>query len=227
MKIKQSNKQGGFTLVELAVVMVIIGILLSAILKGQDLIDNARAKTVLKDVKALEAMIWTFYDRQGRFPGDCDASGFMGITEVDPIADGVSDPLADLDGVDVTPVTKSCAPVLVTTGTKDTPVSDLRAELLLPFAPPNDEHLLHRYNGQIRPTQVGAAPDQRNAIMIYEVPQWIGEMIDASIDGEVDGTDGRVRFVDTAATAPYSDVWPTRTAAVSNVAVVYYFDKAP
>ena len=40
----ESNKQRGFTLIEVAIVMVIIGILMGAILRGQEMIKNAKDK---------------------------------------------------------------------------------------------------------------------------------------------------------------------------------------
>ncbi|WP_457639304.1 prepilin-type N-terminal cleavage/methylation domain-containing protein [Persephonella sp.] len=72
------KKQKGFTLVELAIVLVIIGIILGAVLKGQDLIQNARAKQFVNKAKAWEVAQWTFYDRYGRFAGDQNKSGLIG-----------------------------------------------------------------------------------------------------------------------------------------------------
>ena len=40
------NKQGGFTLVEIAIVLVIIGLLLGGVLKGQELINSAKVKNM-------------------------------------------------------------------------------------------------------------------------------------------------------------------------------------
>ena len=42
-------RQSGFTLVEIAVVLVIIGLLLGAILKGQELVENSRVKNAVND----------------------------------------------------------------------------------------------------------------------------------------------------------------------------------
>ncbi|NPA58431.1 MAG: prepilin-type N-terminal cleavage/methylation domain-containing protein, partial [Aquificae bacterium] len=55
---KEKHKQKGFTLIELAIVLVIIGIILGAILKGQELIKNAQAKRVQNDMRGLEAAVW-------------------------------------------------------------------------------------------------------------------------------------------------------------------------
>ena len=60
----------GFTLVELAIVLVIIGIIIGAVMKGQDLIQNARAKKFDIYVKSWEVAEWTYFDRKGRFAGD-------------------------------------------------------------------------------------------------------------------------------------------------------------
>lgn len=64
------NNKRGFTLIELAIVMVIIGIILGAVLKGQDLINNARAKKFVTSTKAWEVSVWSYFDRKGYFPGD-------------------------------------------------------------------------------------------------------------------------------------------------------------
>lgn len=60
----------GFTLVELAVVLVIIGIILGAVIKGNDLIENAKVKGVIQAPTKWEVPIMTFYDKKGYFPGD-------------------------------------------------------------------------------------------------------------------------------------------------------------
>ena len=69
----------GFTLIELAIVLVIIGIILGAVLKGQDLIASARAKKFVNDAgREWEVGTWTHFDRKGRFPGDADSNGVIG-----------------------------------------------------------------------------------------------------------------------------------------------------
>ena len=48
-------KQQGFTLVEIAIVLVIIGLLLGGILKGQEMIVQARIKNVINDFNGITA----------------------------------------------------------------------------------------------------------------------------------------------------------------------------
>ena len=60
----------GFTLVELAIVLVIIGIILGAVLKGQQLIFNAKVKRLQNQVKEMMAAFYTYYDKYGYYPGD-------------------------------------------------------------------------------------------------------------------------------------------------------------
>lgn len=68
MKHLRSNK--GFTLVELAIVLVIIGIILGAVLKGQELINNAKIKRAYNQYREVLAAIYTYYDKYGYYPGD-------------------------------------------------------------------------------------------------------------------------------------------------------------
>ncbi|MGQ9499464.1 MAG: type II secretion system protein [Dissulfurimicrobium sp.] len=62
--------QAGFTLVELAIVLVIIGLILGAVLKGQELIENAKAKRAANDLNSIAAAFYAYIDRYGRMPGD-------------------------------------------------------------------------------------------------------------------------------------------------------------
>lgn len=64
------KKQAGFTLVEIAIVMVIIGLLLGGVLKGQEIITNARIKNLENDFNGITAAIYSYQDRYRALPGD-------------------------------------------------------------------------------------------------------------------------------------------------------------
>ena len=66
----KNTKQGGFTLVEIAIVLVIIGLLLGGILKGQELINNAKVRSVADRQNSLKAAWFGFVDRYNFIPGD-------------------------------------------------------------------------------------------------------------------------------------------------------------
>jgi len=68
----------GFTLVEMAIVLVIIGIILGAVIKGQDLVVNAQAKQLASAVSSWRNLAFAYYDRNGRFPGDAGRDGIIG-----------------------------------------------------------------------------------------------------------------------------------------------------
>ena len=65
-----TNKQKGFTLVEIAIVLVIIGLLLGGILKGQQLINSARVRNLADQNSGIQAAYYGFIDRFRNLPGD-------------------------------------------------------------------------------------------------------------------------------------------------------------
>lgn len=67
---KYMRAQAGFTLVELAIVMIIIGLLIAGVLKGQALIQNAQVTATVAQVKAIDAATTTFKDTYNMLPGD-------------------------------------------------------------------------------------------------------------------------------------------------------------
>jgi prepilin-type N-terminal cleavage/methylation domain-containing protein len=66
----RTGSQRGFTLVEIAIVLVIIGLLLGGILKGQEMITQARIKNVINDFNGITAAVNSYQDRYRALPGD-------------------------------------------------------------------------------------------------------------------------------------------------------------
>lgn len=62
--------QQGFTLVEMAIVLVIIGLIIGGILKGQEIVDNARVKAQVSQIDSIKAAVATFQDQFNYLPGD-------------------------------------------------------------------------------------------------------------------------------------------------------------
>ena len=62
--------QSGFTLIEIAIVLLIIGLLLGGVMKGQALINSARVRAIANDLSGIEAAWVSFRDRYRSLPGD-------------------------------------------------------------------------------------------------------------------------------------------------------------
>jgi prepilin-type N-terminal cleavage/methylation domain-containing protein len=62
--------QAGFTMVEIAIVMVIIGLLIGGVLKGQAMLQNAKVMRIVKQTDEMRAAVMAFYEKYGMYPGD-------------------------------------------------------------------------------------------------------------------------------------------------------------
>jgi prepilin-type N-terminal cleavage/methylation domain-containing protein len=85
----QKQHQRGFTLIEIAIVLVIIGLLLGGVLKGQELIYNQRIKSTYDNYRNYTAAMYGYQDRYRAIPGD-DANvlarGFVAVGGVAIVA---------------------------------------------------------------------------------------------------------------------------------------------
>jgi prepilin-type N-terminal cleavage/methylation domain-containing protein len=64
------TKNRGFTLIEIAIVLVIIGLLLGGVLKGQELINNAKVKSYATDFRNIPVQLYGYQDKFKSLPGD-------------------------------------------------------------------------------------------------------------------------------------------------------------
>lgn len=69
-ELKIGTRQKGFTLIEMSIVLVIIGLIIGGILKGQEIIESSRQKNLITQVNAVRAALTTFQDRYRALPGD-------------------------------------------------------------------------------------------------------------------------------------------------------------
>ena len=60
----------GFTLIELSIVLVIIGLLVGGILMGQSLIHSVKINRLITDLTQYEVATVQFHNRFGKYPGD-------------------------------------------------------------------------------------------------------------------------------------------------------------
>jgi len=99
MKSRPGEK--GFTLVELAIVMVVIGLMIGAVLKGQAMIDDAKRKRFVNDLQAISAAYFSYYDKYNAIPGDDASTHGWSLTNSGGDGDGL------IEGTVTTPTDES------------------------------------------------------------------------------------------------------------------------
>lgn len=65
-----ASRQTGFTLVEIAIVLIIVGLMLGGVMKGQELIDNAKVKNLSSDFRNIPLYVYAYQDKFKALPGD-------------------------------------------------------------------------------------------------------------------------------------------------------------
>ncbi len=155
------KKQTGFTLIEIAIVLVIIGLLLGGVLKGQEMITNSKIKRAANDYNGVAAAIYSYLDRYSAMPGDDpNANGRWGLTNGD--GDGI------VDGAERPDVWEH-----------------LRASGLV--AGQGGNNPIHAFGGEIIVVNDGNALDG-TTICMQEMSGKIGEILDRQLDDGIGNT---------------------------------------
>ncbi len=70
-------RRKGFTLLELAIVLVVIGLLIALVVRGITLQSSARVKRVAADIRNVHTAVMVYYSKKGVYPGDTDGDGLI------------------------------------------------------------------------------------------------------------------------------------------------------
>ncbi len=80
-RVSQSARQGGFSLVELAIVLIIIGLIVGGVLKGQDLIESARVNAIQTQLNEIRVASSNFTNKYDNLPGDTPDPDLFGADD--------------------------------------------------------------------------------------------------------------------------------------------------
>ena len=173
-------RQSGFTLVEIAIVLVIIGLILGGVLKGQVLIENAKYKSFVKDIESYRAGFYTFQDTYRALPGD------IGVISALDAAATAGDGNGVIDGAECsTDDEESC---LVWSHLRYAGIIAGDPSITTTAAPPT-----HTYGGQVSAIATGSWANDVNEIKILTlgIPGDVAQRYDNEFD-DGDATSGSV-----------------------------------
>ena len=229
------RRQAGFTMVELAIVLVIAGIILVGALKGTDMINKAKIERVTADLKGLQGMLLEHEKRTGRMPGDCNENGIIEFDTftVDAVWNNTG---GNTYSLDPDPDTDRCSPTNTSEADVNRVWSDLRKANIVDPTRTNvnlTKHTLTDFYavGSFTPGTPSGGPV--NTIVAYGLPLWLAKGVDVALDGPqpvgeelAGGKRGRVRLMydDAGTLHDNGDDWPAEAHDYQFVAISFQFD---
>ena len=176
------GNQKGFTLVEIAIVLVIVGLLIGGVLKGREMITNAKIKRVERDHAGIVAAMQTYRDRYLILPGDDDrASARFAM-----YTDGVNDPAAaDIDG-DASGTVDGNWEAAANSETANF-WKHLRAANLIPGGGDDDTQPTNAYGGNIG-LRDGSLNISGHAIIFGSIEGPIAKILESQLDDNIPST---------------------------------------
>jgi prepilin-type N-terminal cleavage/methylation domain-containing protein len=178
----QYTKQKGFTLVEIAIVLVIVGLLIGGVLKGQEMITNAKLKRVESDNAGIAAAMFSYQDRYLQLPGDDDGAD----QRFSLYTDGVADPAAaDINGNS----NGSIEGTWVAAPNEETANfwKHLRAAGLIPGGGDDDTQPTNAYGGNIG-LRDGSLNISGHAIIFGSIEGPIAKILESQLDDNIPST---------------------------------------
>lgn len=245
MKKPDNIKSAGFTLVEMAIVLVIIGIILAGVMKGRDIVRGAQVKQFSQQfAQKWGTIAQTYYDKTGNLLTDGTTNGGAASTQPDGTMDGdlgdiITNVVTVLNNVGITPCTliKSKldqAGTTITLAGAAAPVSCVASgagvnlvQTLVEgeYTGPKNVQADLRTQNLVK----GTTKEMRNLVVLFNVPTDVAVGLDTAIDGSLDGVEGScVRLSGTTLPGIAADwstaAWPSAsTGTTVNVGLVQDF----
>ncbi|MDX2112833.1 MAG: prepilin-type N-terminal cleavage/methylation domain-containing protein [Alphaproteobacteria bacterium] len=85
---RAKSGKSGFTLIELSIVLVIIGLIVGGVLVGQDLIKAAELRATISQLEKYDAAVNTFRGKYNALPGDMNNAATFGFVSATGNGDG-------------------------------------------------------------------------------------------------------------------------------------------
>ena len=190
--VTHTAKQQGFTLVEIAIVIAIIGLLIGGVLKGQEMITNTKLKRIESDNANIMMAIFSYQDRYRQMPGDDnDASNRFSL-----YTDGVNDPApaninGDADG-------RISGNWLVSPNTESANIwKHLRAANLMNGSGDDDSQPINAFGGKIG-LRDGSLLINGHTLILGSIDGPVAKILERRIDDEIPSS-GRIQSDLTAA----------------------------
>jgi len=214
---KLQERQKGFTLVNVAALVVSSGVAFGVAVQGPDMLDAAKYERFQQDLSQMENVVWDYKTNTKRWPGDCNQDGVISYQPQHKVSSDVSPE----HFVSETSSAASEACQRLGTGTESVNASfaDLRLSGLTDDVSNRviSKHSLGDFFqiGHAQFSQTRSA----NVIVAYGIPASVARYVDNQWDGSESGQQGRIRRWDTQADGA---TWPEGDQKVS---LAYYFDQ--
>ncbi len=180
--------QKGFTLVEIAIVLVVVGLLIGGVLKGQEMITNAKIKRMQRDNAGIAAAMLSYQDRYLQLPGDdSNAQGRFTIYTAatdNGDGDGFIGLGTDWDMATTTPWVAGGQETLKF-------FAHLRASGLVPGSPTDSTRPTNTYGGQIG-VQDGSLLISGHVMIFGAIDGPIARIFETRLD-DTDPSTGRIQ----------------------------------
>lgn len=208
MRAKILKNDKGFTLIEMAIVLVIIGLILGAVIKGKDVLNSAKQKKFYNNsIKEWELTLASYFDRTGNMLGDGTVNGGSAAA-----ANGRFDNLY-INGTLDDEIRKVGLTVPTSTG----PTSGQYVFTGAYSGPTTINFYLQNYTSTSAATGAGG---NNNILRMISVPVDLAIALDTIIDGSMTPDSGSFRIYPDSLTE-----WPD--ASATTVQQAYYIIDLP
>lgn len=240
---RRSKAQGGFTLVEVAVVLALLGILTSIAFKSQELLEQYRQGQFVNSVRLLQSHLSAYRSTYGRWPGDCNRDGlidtvFVNVSELGSEVYDYASPssltAAASTSVDYTTGLLCPASTLAPFAKINVPLNELKWGEQMPTGESNRKAASHALGGfsfvgtfNINPS-ASNIEDRFNAIVLTAVPIVAARRLAVAIDGQDGPAANRYRVRRSDDLFTFEPLWTASGETdAKRITVVIFFDRIP